>query len=57
MGVVIDEVVTEIDAPPTGGNSQGEHRPAEGTPQAHGDGDLRRRLERLCERQRRLAAD
>ncbi len=57
MGVVIDEVITEIDKPPTPDVQDGGPPPGGGAAPDETDSDLRRRLERLAGRGLRLAAD
>ncbi len=57
MGVVIDEVITEIDEQPTPDGQNGGPPPGGGTAPNETDSDLRRRLERLARRRLRLAAD
>ncbi len=57
MGVVIDEVITEIDKPPTPDVQDGDPPPGGAAAPDETDSDLRRRLERLAGRGLRLAAD
>ena len=58
MGVVFDEIITEVEAPATTGDAnEGAVASSAGSPSTESEAELCQRLSRLNERQCRLVAD